>query len=95
MKSKVIKDRMIIECSCGSPDHIFVIDDCEDIMSLNVSFRYNKVRLRDRIIGVIKFLFKKEDLYIADIMISYEQYEEIQELADMMKKKINEIGVSV
>ena len=88
MKSEIIENRIILECQCGAIKHLFVVDYFDDFNNIQISFMYTKHSLWERIKYSLNYLFKKEDLYVADIIIDdIKPFENL--ISEIKMKRIN------
>ena len=90
MKSKIIDGRYLIECVCGSHDHILVFDiDKEfDPQCIGVYFTHDSnLRWYQKIIPALKYICGVSN-YIgdSDIMITEQNIEELEEVVKVIKK---------
>lgn len=92
MKSKVTEDRFIIECACGSPDHLLIIEMFEDEYSYgmvpsDISFYFTsdwRIPFFRRIKCALEFIFFKKSFYTSNSVHINEQ--NIEDLKEMILK---------
>jgi len=96
MKSKLVKDRYIIECSCRTPTHLLVFDFDKDEYEEGVFGKYPEISVYftsnhilnffGRLKVCFKYLFKKESFLIGDdVIINKNNIEELQEWIDYIR----------
>ncbi len=90
MKSKMTEDRYIIECDCGSPDHLVIFDFYNDVnfrdVYLTICSKYRKSFI-ERFIIIIKYLFGIEKYLATDgIMFSEDNISELEEVIKIIKE---------
>ena len=91
MKSIINKNRFYLECSCESPDHLFIFDYDEELNMITVSFQYNNyLSFFKRFKCAWSYLFKKRDLYCHDIIIQDKHVKQVQDMVNYLKEKTNE-----
>jgi hypothetical protein len=95
MKSKVIKNRHLIECACGDPNQLLVFDfyeyeeDC--LMEIYVMANWH-LNVWQRIKSALKYIWKKESFIYADvIMLNSSNIQQLEEWINFIKEK-NNIG---
>jgi hypothetical protein len=93
MKSKVSEDRFIIECSCGSPDHLLIIDlfedDKDDRYFSDISFYFvSNYRLSffKRLWVAFKYVFFLEPPFESDsVHITEQNIEDLEEMTERLR----------
>ncbi len=91
MKSKILKRRRILECSCGMPNHLLIFDYDEEFKYVSISFEYKKdIPFFKRIRLAFNYLFRKEELCYNDIIIHTEHIDQLDELVQEIKKRSKE-----
>jgi len=88
MKSKIIENRYILECSCSSFEHNLVFDYDKEFEFVSVGFIYDKDQsFFRRVIGALLYIFKKNGLYFHEVIIHTEDIEQLEELVALIKKE--------
>lgn len=87
MQSSILENRHIVECSCGSYDHLFIFDFDKEYELVQIGFHYKKLSLWNRIKDCFNYLFKSGELFIEEIIIHSEDIEQIELLISALKKE--------
>jgi len=87
MQSGISKNKHLIECSCGSYDHLFTFEFDKEFELIQLGIRYKKLSFWYRIKDCFNYLFKKENLFIEEIIIHSEDIKQMEELIVAIKKE--------
>jgi len=106
MKSKLIKERIFLECDCYSPQHLMVVDLVEEEDGLEtygtdgkfywlaeIGFMLNyKESWYKRIWLAIKYVLFGDGMYISNtVSFSERNIDQLQELVDMFRDQMERL----
>jgi len=87
MESQVLENRYYIECSCNDYNHLFTFDYDKEFEFIQIGFQYRKLDFWNRLKFCFNYLFKKENLYIEEILIDKNHIQQLEELISEIKKE--------
>jgi hypothetical protein len=96
--TKVNKDRLIVECACGNPDHLLVFDYYKDELEptfiqdeIDVSFtsKYYDSFLKRLRIG-LKYIFRGKTFMSSDcVMFNHRNISDLEDMIVYLKQRVD------
>ena len=88
MKSSKVEKRLIFECNCGSPDHLFVIDRYENDFIVHFTSNWKAVWYK-RVWYSLRYIFAHKSFSIGDeiCLDSLDARDLIKYFKDYIKEK--------